>query len=386
MRFLYVVPPFAGHVNPTVSVAAELTRRGHEVAWCVPAAGRALLPPDATVFPAGTEPVGGYADLHARWLGLRGVAALRFLIEEALVPLARAMLPDVEAAVRAWRPDVLVCDQQAFAGPAAAVRADLPWATSATTSAEFTRPLLGLPKIEEWVRGQLGALMGEIVTDHPAAMPDPRFSDRLVVVFSTPELVGRTDPVPRHHRYVGPAFGAPRPHVPFPWDALDPVRQRVLVSLGTLNGEAGQRFYAAVIEGTRDTDVQVVVAGPRTALGALPDHVIWCERVPQTALLPHLDAVVTHGGHNTVCESLAFGLPLVVAPIRDDQPVTARQVAEAGAGVHVRFGRARAAELHDAVTAVLARPEYRHGARRIQASFAAAGGAPAAADALESLR
>ena len=32
-RFLFVVPPFAGHVNPTIPVAAELVSRGHEVAW-----------------------------------------------------------------------------------------------------------------------------------------------------------------------------------------------------------------------------------------------------------------------------------------------------------------------------------------------------------------
>lgn len=32
-RFLFVVPPLTGHINPTVAVGAELTARGHEVAW-----------------------------------------------------------------------------------------------------------------------------------------------------------------------------------------------------------------------------------------------------------------------------------------------------------------------------------------------------------------
>ncbi|GDY39982.1 hypothetical protein SANT12839_008640 [Streptomyces antimycoticus] len=32
-RFLFVVPPLVGHVNPTLGVAAELTARGHQVAW-----------------------------------------------------------------------------------------------------------------------------------------------------------------------------------------------------------------------------------------------------------------------------------------------------------------------------------------------------------------
>lgn len=32
-RFLFVVPPLVGHVNPAVGVAAELAARGHRIAW-----------------------------------------------------------------------------------------------------------------------------------------------------------------------------------------------------------------------------------------------------------------------------------------------------------------------------------------------------------------
>ena len=32
-RFLLVVPPLVGHINPLIGVADELARRGHEVAW-----------------------------------------------------------------------------------------------------------------------------------------------------------------------------------------------------------------------------------------------------------------------------------------------------------------------------------------------------------------
>jgi UDP:flavonoid glycosyltransferase YjiC (YdhE family) len=107
--------------------------------------------------------------------------------------------------------------------------------------------------------------------------------------------------------------------------------------------------------------------------------------VPQLELLPHVDAVVSHAGHNTVVEALAHGLPQVVAPIRDDQPVVAQQIEAAGAGIRVRFGRLRAHELRDAVTAVLDVPSYRQAAERISRSFDRAGGAATAADRLEAL-
>ncbi len=107
--------------------------------------------------------------------------------------------------------------------------------------------------------------------------------------------------------------------------------------------------------------------------------------VPQLALLSHVDAVVCHGGHNTTCEALAHGLPLVIAPIKDDQPIVADQVVAAGAGVRVKFGRVQAAELRAAVERILAEPTFRTAAERVRASFAAAGGAAAAAAHLEAL-
>ncbi len=108
--------------------------------------------------------------------------------------------------------------------------------------------------------------------------------------------------------------------------------------------------------------------------------------IPQLALLPHVDLVVCHGGHNTTCEALAHGLPLVIAPIQqDDQPIVADQVVAAGAGVRVKFGRVQPPELLDAVTRVMTEPSFRGAAARIQESFRAAGGATTAARHLEAI-
>jgi UDP:flavonoid glycosyltransferase YjiC (YdhE family) len=53
--------------------------------------------------------------------------------------------------------------------------------------------------------------------------------------------------------------------------------------------------------------------------------------------------------------------------------------------VRVRFGRIRAAELSDAIRAVLDDPRYAAAARRVRDSFTEAGGAVTAADRLEKL-
>jgi UDP:flavonoid glycosyltransferase YjiC (YdhE family) len=89
--------------------------------------------------------------------------------------------------------------------------------------------------------------------------------------------------------------------------------------------------------------------------------------------------------HNTVCETLAHGLPLVVAPIRDDQPIIAEQVVDAGAGVRVKYARVGSDELATALTRVLDDDAYGAAALRIRASFRSAGGPGAAAERLEAL-
>ncbi|MDL4816015.1 glycosyltransferase [Actinomadura opuntiae] len=381
-RFLFAVPPLAGHVNPTVAVAAELVRRGHTVAWT---GHRATLEPllraGSRIFSAEDDAFAArLADAREEWLRLRGTAALKSLWEDFIVPLGHAMLPGVETALDRFRPDVVVGDQIVLAAPVAARRREIPWATSATTSSEFTRPLAGMPLVEEWVREQIGGFQ----LDHGIEdLLDLRFSDHLVLVFSTGALVGDTSVFPDHFAFVGPALDRPA-GAAFPWEWLDG-RPAVLVTLGTLNGPAGERFYRVAAEAVRDLDVQAVFVAPPGMVADPPGNVLVRPHVPQLRLLQKMSAVVCHGGHNTVCESLAQGLPLVVAPIRDDQPVIARQVTAAGAGVQVRFGRVRAAELRDALTTVLTGDAHRAAAEAVRDSFAAAGGAAEAADRVEKL-
>lgn len=381
-RFLFVVPPLVGHMLPTVALSRELSDRGHQIAW----AGHAkdigpLLPSGIRLIPVAAD-FGG--EVLAQRLGLRGAAAFRYLWAEFLIPLAAAMVPGVAAAVDEFVPDVLVVDQQAVAGALVARQRGLPWATSATTSAELIDPLAATPKLGAWVRQCLADFQRGFVVSDPV---DLRFSEHLVLAFTTAELVGSECDFPDHYVFVGPAMGARTGGPEFPWTWLRPDRQHVLISLGTVNREIGQRFFATAVEAVTPLAdrLQAILVAPPDLADRPPDHVLVRRFVPQLDLLPSLHAVVSHAGHNTVCESLAHGVPLVVAPIRDDQPVVARQVVDAGAGIRVLFGRVGATELRNAITTVLDNPSYRAAARRVQESFATAGGATAAADHLEKL-
>jgi MGT family glycosyltransferase len=386
-RFLFVVPPFTGHVNPTIPVAATLLDRGHDVAWTgLPGLVDPLLPTGSVFFPATSTEVADYvAGAGERRPDLRGAAAFKFLQEEVLLPLAEAMVEGVEAAVDAFGPDVLVVDQQALAGAVVARRRGLPWATSATTSAELVDPLSGLPLVAAEMHARRVELqLKHGIPEELASQGDLRVSEHLVLAYTTQTLVGPPT-IDSPVCFVGPAtVGRPEAD-DFPWELLHPELPTVLVSLGTLNADAGARFWQVAADACRDQPWQAVFVAPAELVPDPPANVLVRTRVPQLSLLRRVDAVVSHAGHNTVCESLAAGLPLVLAPIRDDQPVVAEQVVAAGAGVRVRFARVRAPELRAAIQRVLSEPDLGAAAGRIAASFAAAGGARAAADALVGL-
>jgi MGT family glycosyltransferase len=382
-RFLFVVPPLAGHVLPTVSVARALRSRGHEVAWVAhPRRVRPLLPDDAELLPLDdhlSDDVWGR--LVDRSKTVRGLESFQFLWEEVLVPLARGMRRGVDEAIASYAPDAVVVDHQAIAGALAARRVGRRWASFCTTSASVVDALADLPKIKQWAHDQVAALEREAGLP-PVDAPD--LSPHLVVVFSTALFVGKDTSWPAHYRFVGPSIQDRPDPTTFPWESLEP-RKRVFVSLGTISAEIGASFYQAAIAGLGDLDAQVIVAAPPELVPNPPANFLVRARVPQLALLPKVDAVVCHAGHNTVCEALANGLPLVVAPIRDDQPVVAQQVANSGAGIRVRYGRLSPKTLRDAVARVIEEPQFREAARRVRASFETAGGASAAADALEAI-
>lgn len=380
-RFLFVVLPLTGHIYPTGAVGQALVERGQEVAWVGSAARlHPLLGADITVYPTGMRPYRGQADT--------GLASVRSLWAEFVVPFARFTLPAVDKAVQAYRPDVLVVDQHALAGALVAERHGLPWATLASSSIELGQPFRKLPKVDAWIRGHLATLRAEAGLPD-SEIPDLRFSPYLVVAFTSRGLTGELA-FPDHFALVGPALTA-RPAGPdFPWDWLDQRRRHVLVTVGTMaenNATDSTDFYSRAVEALRPLGdrVQGIVIAPPGAIHDPPEHILVAPRVPLLELMPRLDAVVCHGGLNTVCEALSHGVPLVIAPLTRDQPINAAQVVAAGAGRRVSFARVRPDQLRAAVTAVLDDPAYRTAAGRLRDSLVAAGGAAAAAEHLQRL-
>ena len=109
----------------------------------------------------------------------------------------------------------------------------------------------------------------------------------------------------------------------------------VYLSLGSL-GSADVDLMKRLIEELAETPHRIIVSkGPRAGEFDLADN-MWGEgRLPQTSIIPLVDAVITHGGNNTTTESLHFGKPMIVLPLFWDQYDNAQRVHDLGFGVRL---------------------------------------------------
>jgi MGT family glycosyltransferase len=119
------------------------------------------------------------------------------------------------------------------------------------------------------------------------------------------------------------------------------------------------------------------------SLGTPPANVALRPYVPQLQVLSRAAAFVTHGGMNSVSESLAFGVPLVTVPQMSEQLVVGRRVEDLGAGLFLAPEAVSAETLRNAIRRVRADAGYRRAAATIGDSFRAAGGVRMAVDAIE---
>ena len=104
-------------------------------------------------------------------------------------------------------------------------------------------------------------------------------------------------------------------------------------------------------------------------LGPPPANVRVERWLPQADLMPHVAAMVCHGGSGTVTMGLAGGVPMAIVPLFADQPWNAERVDALGAGIALAPGPEAVDGLREAVVRLTGDPGYRASAQRIAAEM-----------------
>ena len=146
-----------------------------------------------------------------------------------------------------------------------------------------------------------------------------------------------------------------------------PAGPLVYFTLGTVFDMESGDLVARALSGLSALPVNVLATfGDRIDPGPQPPNVRIESHIPHGALLPHCDAVVSHGGSGTMVDALAAGVPQVVLPIGADQPLNAARCEALGAGIVLDPIAATSADIGAATTAVLEQPSYRAAAERVR--------------------
>jgi hypothetical protein len=302
-----------------------------------------------------------FADLHARVLhGLPGDGLAPERISHYFVPrlfaevAAPDMIDEVVAIGRKLRPDAVLFETYALAGPLAA-------------------EVLGVPGVHHLISPMLPDEVMALADD--AVSPIWRSFDcfspgygglyrRITIAITPPSLEEQTIPGgdtlamrPAPLPTTGPAHGDPA---------------CVYLTLGTLFGNT--EVFRTALTGLEGEDVEVVITvgadNDPAALDPVPANTRVERYIPQAELLPRCSAIVHHGGSGTMYGSLAHGIPQVVLPQGADNFVNGWLLARRGAGVTIGPDDVTPEAVRDAVRLVLEEPSYRDTGRRLAAELA----------------
>lgn len=417
-RFLLSAMPFTGHVTPLLAVASELVARGHDVRFYTGSAFRQRVEASgASLVPWRTAPDFDEYDIQKtfpRLEGRKGFAQLLINVVEVFVKTAPAQLEDLRAEWQREPWDAIAGDEMSIGTAFFAEATACPWGTVAVLPLNLIGPGgppsgMGLvPGTHAVTRARDAALRRLVrVVSRPitkplaearsaAGLPASRrtldqivFSSRFTVASGSPLLdFGRTDR-PGWVHFVGELRGEASgpPELPDWWSDLDG-RTVVHVTQGTANIDPSDLIRPA-LDALADRDVLAVVATGERGRDRLPFAVPANGRVagflPYPQLLPRVSAVITNGGWGGTLAALSHGIPLVIAGGDLDKPEIAARVAWTGAGVNLKTGTPTVAQVRAGYERVAADTSMTDAAARVGAQLRSLGGAPRAADLLETL-
>jgi MGT family glycosyltransferase len=160
----------------------------------------------------------------------------------------------------------------------------------------------------------------------------------------------------------------------------------VYLSLGSL-ASGDLELMRSLVGSLAGMPYRVIVSkGPQHEQLELADNMVGEEFLPQASILPHVDVVITHGGNNTVTESLYFGKPMVVLPVFWDQYDNAQRMDETGFGVRLDTYGHEPRQLPSAIDALVADADLRERLNAVSSRLQEAPGTVRAAGLIERVR
>jgi zeaxanthin glucosyltransferase len=400
MRLAFFSPPFQGHLFPAAALAEALNQRGHE---CF-----AIVHPQTSIPAAGLKPLyldasgakwtpDGFID-HSRSPGLPfGIGRLVRDMAAITDSLCR-QAPDM---LREHGIDGVVSDQMEPAGALVAEHLGLPYVSLAAAAPINREPLVPLPVLpwsyEDSEKAVGRNRAGEYIADWLTQRHDRTIEEWSARFAIAPKhkLVDCLSPLADLSQMTK-GLDFPRQHLPSTFHPVGRLRPPavdtgtelpefgggplIYASFGTLQGHR-LGLFRNIARACKTLGVRLIVShsGALTPKEASTIGADWIfPWVPQQEVLARADVVITHGGLNTVLDSLAEGLPMLCLPLAFEQPGIGARLARSGAGL-VLSPKSSVASIAEALRRLVEEPSFRQKAGQLAGELAAAPGSHGAA-------
>jgi len=237
--------------------------------------------------------------------------------------------------------------------------------------------------VGSWAWRRVCSAVEPVLRAHGLAGVPPQelcFSEEVLKIVPSIPALEEINPKRRDVRYVGHLLGSIQPSMcsQFP---IDPDRRYVFVYVGTGSVSLSKlrRLLPRVFPA--DGPLKCVVGAQSIEQFSVKDGIEFWPYVPAETLLPNCDWTICHGGHNTITQSLLYGVPLIIFPGPIfERRYNARHVARAGCGVMGEHNQARPGWLREVIER---QAEFAPVAAELGCRIRDYGGAPAAIRAVE---
>jgi MGT family glycosyltransferase len=353
VHFGIICPPYAGHLNPLSALGRELKTRGHRVtvlqisdlALKVRSEGLDFYPIGQALYQPGS-----LAASFQQLTKLSEIEALRYSVDFCR-QMTEIICQDAPTAIQAAGIEALLVDQLEPVGQTIGQFLELPFIC--ISSGQVIHRRTDVPPFftpwsyhkHPWARLRNQAAYQildwsckpilQVINDYRQQwnLPDYRqiyaSISRLAHISQQPAAFEFPCPnLPPHLHYTGP-FRNPSPStVDFPFERLTG-QPLIYTSLGSVQNTK-QEIFQCIAAACNGLDVQLVITHGgginSEAVRSLAGSPLVVEYAPQLEVLAKASLTITHGGLNTVLDSLSCGVPLVAIPITFEQPGTGARI------------------------------------------------------------
>jgi zeaxanthin glucosyltransferase len=409
-HFGIICPPYPGHLNPQTALGRELQSRGHQVTVLQIPDVENLVRSEGVGFHVigqSTYRPGSLAETFVQLTQRSEIEALQYSVNFCR-EVTEIICRDAPAAIEELGIDVLLVDQLEPAGETVAEGLGLPFICISCGQAIHRQadiPPFFMPWNYQntwWAR--LRNQVAYAILDRscrPILQVINHYRDRwklspyrrmyrsnshLLHISQQVAAFDLPNPhLPSHFHYVGPLRNQSPRSVPFPSDRLTG-QPLIYASLGSVQNRKYEIFYQ-IATACQGLDFQLVMphgGGMNSQqIDSLPGDPLVVEYAPQREILARASLTITHGGMNTVLDSLSYGVPLIAIPITFEQPGTGARIRWTGVGEVIPLSQLTPTRLRGTIQHVSISPVYATNAAIVQQAIQQSGGIYRAADLIE---